>query len=469
LERIFLGAKQTWFKIATTRRLHGVEHSEIQKLLMPVIEAMGDKGIRIVMQPGWCTLDTIDACQPLQIEWGKETHQEVLNLLSGSPITLDTGDLVRPIQAKIIITKAHSLHRKIQDLVQDGALSRLAADFLNESLNIGRNILVVGPWGSARYFAGHLVNSGMRPAILSDTSEAIPTRWPLFQRIEDLNLYGADRIGVWSTNPGSLRQAFGSCSSVVGWLDAQNTQRALIRFEALAPHDIPGPLKVLSALDLIVTLSATPQFRISQISEIRLAEDGYRPALLFNRGSAPSPTALVPIALPSFAAELQQTGNLVMLEDLTHAVGALPQTPPSSSSKKVHVPQPSSSKQPLQQSVVVRPSPVIESPTVPLSSIDDDAAPPGWELDQLAEEIDPSDEQSIPDNDSATLAATFGLGPPPRPVSMQNQSSDLLGTNNDAFAEALARAHQRDRAMQEELGEEAHVEIVAQSSDHSEE
>ena len=231
-------------------------------------------------------------------------------------------------------------------------------------------------------------------------------------------------------------------TGVIGWMDAPRLDSALLRLEAAIERAHPGsttPLQILASVDLVVVLSGGEQPRVRQIVEIDVAEDGYRPRLLFLTGQAPVTTALVPVGLPSFIDELGDVGQNVLADDLRHAVGDT-------------VPLPS---QPLEQSTAWEHEELSPPRGVPIPAaqpapvLDPDLAsapPPGWELDRLGDELlDGQDEGSSPGH--AVLAATFGLAPPPTPPGVSPEAGP-------SFEDALRRAQDRDRELKAELGDE---------------
>ena len=96
---------------------------------------------------------------------------------------------------------------------------------------------------------------------------------------------------------------------------------------------------------------------------------------------------------------------------------------------------------------VSSPVPRVEPPAnPPLPGVDmsepDDASAPGWELDELGDEVVEDTSGGVSASDYAAMAAAYGLGPPPPPPGAS--SSGLEGTT---FDNALRRAKAREEQL----------------------
>jgi len=252
-----------------------------------------------------------------------------------------------------------------------------------------------------------------------------------------------------SVDDDERRAVYAAVFGIIAFIDAPRLDRALVRYERaaerLAGAHATTPLSVLAGVDLLVVLTADGGARVREVAEISIAEDGYRPRLLFASGIAPVPSALVPFAAPTFVAELRRAGHAVLVDELEHAV-------PVGAEEALPAAAPSSSPPPPPRPTPQRPPPVIAHAAEPAPSprFDpalEDAPPPGWELDRLGEEV--GGEESGRNPEDAALAATFGLGPPPAPPGVVPLSADARGASgqDSTFSDALKRAHQRDEEL----------------------
>jgi hypothetical protein len=275
-----------------------------------------------------------------------------------------------------------------------------------------------------------LVAEGSRPALAGAATDALPRGWSLVADAREAALHGADRIAAWSLAPPLLAPLLRERSGVVGWIDARRLDRALMRFEL--GFGGAAPLQVLAALDLIVVVSDRPAPHVTEVAEVVLADDGYRPRLLFASGLPPVPSALVPVEAPSFVTELLHAGFAVLADELRHAGPA---------SRRVEVPAPPRDSPPARRGL----DEPAARPARPAAPVPTDAPPPGWEIDRMAT-TEAGEGGANQTADDANLAARFGLGPPPRPASLRH------GEAGRSFDEALR--HARERAESGEPGED---------------
>jgi hypothetical protein len=259
---------------------------------------------------------------------------------------------------------------------------------------------------------------------------------------------------------------------VIAWIDARRLDRALMRFEA-AVDGGASPLQVLAALDLVMVVTDLGAPRVMEIAEIDLVEDGYRPRLVFASGLPPVPNVLVPVAAPSFVAELVQAGLGVLADELRHAVPSRNETraapeprkaAPRAEPREAREPrenrepraEPRESREPRvepresRESRIEPRQDILEAAAAaaPAPQIDQslaDAPPPGWELDQVPDDQLGPGESGTASPDDATLAAAFGLGPPPRPPGVRP------GQESRTFEDALRRARAREQEQADEL------------------
>ena len=393
---------------------------KLTETLEPLLDVLS-RGhyLRLVARPAWVMGDRPEGEVELDVPWSDAQHHAAQQLLS-APTRLPTGPFVHMVGNTLVLKNPPDAIWRADDLAREGFMSLLAARFLTAALSLGRNILVAGPWSLTTQIIATLVNEGRRPALLASPREALPRRWEHVADAAAAREYGADRIGGWSLSAQALVEAMGQLSGMIGWVDARRLDRALIRFEAGAEvlaNRGNTPLHVLAGLDLVVVASQEGGPRVRQIAEITLIDEGYRPQLLFASGIPPAPTALMPLASPSFLGELALAGHTVLADELQAA--SRQKTPPSqTTSARVSKP----SAPPVER------RPVVHEPAPPAVELGPDAlSQPGWELDRLehSSSHDPAASAPTTTEEDATLAATYGLGPPPRPQSTKVSSSPV--------------------------------------------
>jgi hypothetical protein len=387
-----------------------------------LIEALaGARIARVVARPGQVTLDRPSGLTPVALSWSSEQHRAATTRVGGGLVT-SAG--VRAVIAgdALVLTRPPTVVPRLDELVREGMLSSLAAQTLNAALALGRNLVVAGPWAASAELLAALVVEARRPAFVATRADAPPTAWIRVEAVAEATALGADRIGAWGVAPALVAELCLRGHGVAAWLDARRLDRALMRFElaVVPPEDrASAALAMLSSLDLVVIVSDAGAPRVLEISELVMVEDGYRPRSLFATGNAPVPTALVPVSAPGFSAELAPAGFAVLADELRHATGAPRRVAPG----------PEPRREPPR-------APIIETPGTGTGAL---VAPPphttpGWELDQLSTE-DLGDGSGELGEQDATMAATYGLAPPPRPPSLRDVKT---------FDEAMRRAKERD-------------------------
>jgi len=432
--------------------------NDVAPLLGPLLDVLGSgRLLRLVAWPGRVLVDRADGSARVEVAWSAEQHQQATAALS-STITLENGVTASALAGSIILRRPPDPMRRIDDLVGDGRISQLAGRFLAASCGLGRNVLVAGPWGAGVELIAALLSEGQRPALVGRPGDAVPPAWPVVQA-DELLAFGPDRVGAWSLAAHELVPVLGRASAVIAWIDANRLDRALVRFEAAVEQAFQGataPLQVLAGIDLVVILGDVGGVRVRQIAEICLAEEGYRPRLLFATDVPPVPTALVPVGAPTFLDDLARGGHHVLADELRHAV---PMEQPTAPAASAPAPAPEVASEPQQQRPEpVRVVPVMDVPVAPtLDPALADAPPPGWELDQIDEEV-AGEDVATSSPEAAALAASFGLGPPPPPPGVAPISPEVLaeeaGEPPPSFEEAMARARVRDEEMRQDEDEE---------------
>lgn len=304
----------------------------------------------------------------------------------------------------------------LTDLVAQGCLSDLARQFLDATLATGRNVLIAGSPYVARPLIASLTQAGRAPALWAPRSGTVPVDLPGLSTAQELLDGAFDRVGGWLLTPAQAVEVLETNSGVVVAIDASRLDRALMRFELAASRHSASPgsgtLQVLAAVDVVVVLARPPTLKVQQIAEVVLVNEGYRPQILFSTGLPPMPQALVPLATPSFARDLVTNGYADFVEELRHAAPAA-----------THDDAPTRHYVPAQQVAPSRSAAAVPHNVVrPVSSVPVNGPAPGWELDEGSdtESSEPLHEQSA---EEATIAATYGLGPPPRPAGVLADSS----------------------------------------------
>lgn len=427
---------------------------DLDTLLQPLLQTMTIRGCRLVARPGRVSLDRVGGATWVEVNWGALEHERALGALVSSPARLADGTTVVVLAGYLVLQGAPDPSRRTDDLVSEGWLSPLAARSVTHAVGLGRNVLLVGPRLVCAELAAAVLAEGKRPAMIGGPAQPSPPGWPLFADVAAARTYGADRVGAWSLDAAALTQVMSELCGVVGWIDARRLDRGLVRFELAGDNPAgSGPLRVLAAIDLVVVVADEPNPRVREVTEIVLHDDGYRPVTLFASGQPPVPTALVPVAAPSFLSELDHAGHSVLADELRHAVGAsseegrdliVPASAPVVAISDI-APEPEISHVSLRPQPFGAPRPPAPDPSL------DDAPPPGWELDQLdqlGDEVIATEVAAINDPDAAVMAASYGLGPPPRPAGVPE---GVDGPFDGTFADALERARERDAQLRAEL------------------
>ena len=416
----------------------------IEELVVPLIRAMNEGGFTfIVARPSAVTGERVGAVVPVDVPWSAAEHARAIARLQRPCALDDDVALSRGPGSTILVQRAvpeHATERGgrlfgIEDLAQQGWISLLAARTIEAAVSLGRNVMLVGPRAPSLVLGAALIARGSRPAVAipepgGGEEVAIPQAQVAVTSVREVHLVGADRVGLWGL-PGSVQaQWLPTLTGGIGWLDAPRIDRALMRYEVAlgAGSGVSGPdipVHVLAGIDLLVRVARGSEPRVVEVAELVVAGEGYRPRPLFGTGVLPAPDALVPLAVPSFASELRHAGDTVLADELG-SVEPPAATPAFATASEV----------PLASSVVL---PAAAAPPHAFAAPGVAGPPPGWELDALG--VVPATPATTGSADAATMAATFGLGPPPPP------SGRAQGDTTARFAEALQRAQKRAAAF----------------------
>lgn len=409
---------------------------DITELLNPILQAAAQgKWTRVVIEAHRVVGERADERRLLAVDWSAAQHQAALEAVYNDAALFAQGLSV--VGETLVLWRGPEASWPMLTLCERGMLSEMSARFLSAAVQLGRNVLVVGPQLMAVQLVASLVGEGERPGLLSrDINSVPPTGWLDLSQNEDVSVAGADRIAAWSLSWDEIVVAMSGMSGLVAWADGRRLDRALMRFEASIERSfgkVSTPLHVLSGLDLVVVVGDVPGSgpRVLDIAEIVLSESGYRPQLLFSSGLPPMPRALVPVALPSFAAELSRFGSDALVSDWQSVLQSFV-VAPSRERAVAPVAEPVRSARPFAPGPTKRaaksnfetPMPDVENWRA--ATTNPDAAPPGWELDLIdANEIARESEAARLSYEDADLAASYGLAPPPRPPIRITSDDDI--------------------------------------------
>ena len=330
--------------------------------------------------------------------------------------------------------------------VVQGVLDAAQAHALDRVLAEGGNVLLVGPHAACAPLALALAGAGARPAALA--APASPATASPFVTVPDATgaqRLGCDRLAVVGAVPKAMAQALQHASGAVGHLEGRGIGRGLMRFEAAA-RGRDATLAVLASVDVVVDVRLDPTPRVAEVAELVLTDEGYRPRALVvgedtgakspvspaaDAAAAPAdPAAAAPGSwfgqARAAAAALKQAGGPADWED------DLDGTPYQAVAGQPHAGP-------------VLPRPLARTPSAPRAAAGpaatrrvavpaaEERPSPGWELDRLEEE-GAAGEADVPNDalplaedgdgqvelseaearEHATMAASFGLGPPTR-------------------------------------------------------
>ncbi|MBN1961601.1 MAG: hypothetical protein JW841_11700 [Deltaproteobacteria bacterium] len=456
-----------------------IEESQIE-VLQPLLDLLNSaEPTRLVAYAGSVSIDRPQGTAPAMIVWDEAQHNAALANIGTRTLRLANGVIATTMNEVLLLHAPARADRRSDDLVRDGYISSLAARTLSATLAIGRNVLIIGPYLGSLQLLMALAADGKRPMVIGGDYDAVPITWPHSNDANAITCYGADRIASWSLPPTQLINLLSKHCGVIAWLEARNLSKALMRFEAALDHNhaTPAPLQVLTAIDMVVVVNDIPNTKVVEVAEIALVESGYQPRLLFSTGIAPLPSALVPMAPPSFIAEIAQAGFAVLADELHNASASQVAANASIAPSISNVSPPILPKDPLADSSIVSDSVIINenagiltdlstsnntakilrdrlqqkaaqiraAEQASLAQPSDDSAP-GWELDRLPDETNelPSDQSEFVSSsaEDAMMAATYGLGPPPRPTNVRE--------DRRPFEDALRHAKERDEENREE-------------------
>ncbi len=434
--------------------------NENHHTLEALVKALGD-GWRLTASATGVKVEDSTGIYAAEIAWSEDQHRHALSLCKDTQYINLPHLHVEVFGEYLLLRRRPQSTRRLGQLVSAGWLSDLAAQFLDAALSTKRNILVCGPQIRAMEFSSAMLAGGDRAMTYG---EGWPMPWAQLRTIKDARAFGGDRCAVLHGGADIAAQALGGMQSVVAWIDSTRIDRTMMRYELAAG----GVVQVLASLDLLVVLSTGAVPRIEQVLEFTPSDDSYQGQLLFSTGIAPAPQTLTPLQQPSFINDLSACGHQAVAEELRHATAApTPQTA-SSITAQTSLPAapvitdprdgevPLSTLEPHVEYTVRHEKP--DTPTVTTEqavyTVHPDAPPPGWELDQLGDDVVDANDQDnhAPQEqgpDASLMAATYGLAPPPRPNGVVSTKGVTTG-----FAEALARAKERDAQLQDSLAVE---------------
>lgn len=365
--------------------------------------------------------------------WSEAQHKAAWQAL-GTPVHLRRGMLACRVDDAIVVRRAALIAPSLEALAQSGLASTLALRTLAAALQLGRNIVWTGPQAACDHAMTSLAAKGRHPGIWADPLQApVPAGFVTVCDAQTVWRANIDRLVAPAAAPRSVLQMLGVQTGAQAWLSAGRLERALMRLELASGHAASeAAVQLLAAVDLLVVVEGDEAPHIAQIAELTMVESGYRPCLLFSTGHAIAPQALVPLQAPSFTASLASIGEQALAADLTHAAQPSGQTPASAPAAPPPASAPVRSHAPALKAHA-RPRPRPAPQPAPASD-----SQPGWELDRLlaaqpdeAQGIEPisggfgEQGHAAEAAEAASLAAQFGLGPPPPPRARPSRPSDF--------------------------------------------
>ena len=403
---------------------------------------------RLVLRPGRVTADGPLGMEVVDFAWDSDSHAAALDAFSRSA---EYGDWIASwVGDGLVLKRVTASVNTLKDWVTAGLLSTLSARLIAGALASGRNVLIAGADGAAAGLSLALGEQSIRPVLVGGHDVPTPAHWVRAHTLQDVVQIGTDRLVVVGGRDGGVVDALFGHNGVIGSIDARRLDRALMRFELALGQKVgaeQAPLAMLASVDLVVVLDSLGSGHVSEVVELRYDAGGYRPAILMCRGVEPMPEALVPVQSPQFLDELGALGLEDFVTDYRHAlppepVGPEPTpapvdvappepellmpeveepAPPRRKFPKVKLPPMRANPADLRNGAVL-PPPGLEpdarpqrTAPVPTPLIErDDVPPPGWELDQLPDEVVGEDD-AMGSADDAVMAATYGLAPPPVP------------------------------------------------------
>ena len=436
-------------------------NSDLLAAIAGVVHHTADS-LKVIITPASATLIGARGVVRQTIAWDPEQHHHAFEVLrTTAPANLNMpSPFCASLHGDAIVLRRARPALDTADALDAQLISELALETLSGGLSSGRNLLLCGAGSAALAIAGQLgallVSRGHHPASFADAKKPQQNTVTGALRCSEpgeLSSISADRIDLWEVAPDTVANVLARSSGCVAYCDAFSVARALSRFESSFGRLSGDPAtELLARLDLvgIVGPCADKRIRLRELYEIRLDADGYRPALLFKTGIAPFPEALVPVAAPEFAADLPALG-FVELANEWQLFSPAPLAPtPQPSAPPTPTPGPPAgcrgSNACTDRQCSCRQTP--PTPTLPSPPDAFPIAAPGWELDLLpalapASTAPPAIASTTPSEvtrqrtEDATMAATYGLEPPPRPSGVSLNDDDDL---------KRALAHARDQA-----------------------
>lgn len=372
----------------------------MESIFEPLLEAMGNAR-RLVARPGHVSIDDVSGPTSVDICWGKDQHTKALEEVDRGDPALGDVVSVEEVAGALILIRRPEPELVLTTLARQGKISALAAAFLDAALVLGRNALVVGPWLPSSRLMYALVNGGKRAASWKNG----PGHWLTIDDVRGCRLLEPDRLDLGTCPPTEASRFLESSPACVSWIDARRLDQALLRYEYALERFAPAvsaQMGVVADLDLLVRVDDDEG--IHEIAEIVLAENGYRPNLLFASSTSSVGAPLVPVAAPSFVDELRRRGYGALADEVAcsalqdgYEVGDGVSSPSAGYADRS-----------------VR-SEAVALETTRRSEAHSDPPPPGWELDQLADEDLAPTLSSQASPDDAVMAAIYGLAPPRAP------------------------------------------------------
>lgn len=309
------------------------------------------------------------------------------------------------------------------DLARRGVIAPLAARLLRAAGECGRNLLLVGEREPCWQIALALCGGAAAVAARLAPDMPMPPGWFDVATPQDGWIGNGERTVHMTGDTQDLVRFLLASRGCVGWMPAQRLEQALMRFE-IAAHPLEGPLAVPAGIDLTVVVARTAQqqIKVIAVNEIVLAAPVYRPMPLFQLGGGAFAEALTPCAVPTFGGELRTRGHDVLMDELVRAVPESPAAPrqaPPSQPPPAEPPVDASPIPSLPSMVSLPPDPGPDMVIEPVAEAPEHE--PGWELELIMAQggVPSEDDGAGPNAEAQEMAASFGLGPPPRPAGVR--------------------------------------------------
>ena len=141
-----------------------VDGASLDEILQPLLRVMeGGRHLRLVARPGWVSVDRPEGLAQIEAPWPEESHAQVVDRVERAH-HLPDRTVVTLFDGALVLRRPPDPFRRVDDIVRDGWISPLAGRLLSQSLELGRNILLCGPWAVCLQLGAALLAEGTRVA-----------------------------------------------------------------------------------------------------------------------------------------------------------------------------------------------------------------------------------------------------------------------------------------------------------------